>query len=122
MPAMPIALSSAPIVVGMRQTRSETRITTLTDAPGEARERLTSDDDDRQEHDGEDREQDREGDLVRRLLAVRSFDEGDHPVEERLAALRGDLDDDAVRQHRRAAGDCGAVTAGLADHRARTRR
>ena len=32
-PAMPIAESSAPIVVGMRQTRSETRMTTDTVAP-----------------------------------------------------------------------------------------
>ena len=33
MPAMPIAESSAPIVVGMRQTNSATRTTTETDAP-----------------------------------------------------------------------------------------
>ena len=31
-----------------------------------------------------------EGDLVRSLLALGAFDEGDHPVEERLAGARGD--------------------------------
>ena len=33
MPAMPIAESSAPMVVGMRQTTRDTRITTDTAAP-----------------------------------------------------------------------------------------
>ncbi len=33
MPAMPMAESRAPIVVGMRQTRRDTRITTETVAP-----------------------------------------------------------------------------------------
>ena len=33
MPAMPMAESSAPIVVGMRQTSSATRTTTETEAP-----------------------------------------------------------------------------------------
>ena len=39
MPAMPMAESRAPMVVGMRQTSSETRITTETVAPGEAARR-----------------------------------------------------------------------------------
>ena len=36
-----------------------------------------------------------------------------------LPALGGDFDDDAVGQHSRAAGDAGAVAAGLANHRGR---
>ena len=56
-------------------------------------------------------EQDREGDLVRRLLAVGALDEGDHPVEERLARLGRDPHDDLVGQHPGAAGDRRAVAA-----------
>ena len=41
----------------------------------------------------------------------------DHPVDERLARLGGDLHDDPVGQHRGAAGDRGAVAAGFADDR-----
>ncbi len=68
-----------------------------------------------QEHDGQRREQDVERDLVRRLLPGRALDQVDHAVDERLAGLRRDLDDDAVGEHLRTAGDGTAVTAGLAD-------
>ncbi len=43
--------------------------------------------------------------------------ERDHPVDEGLARLRGDLDDDPVGQHLGAAGDSRTVAAGLTDHR-----
>ena len=46
-----------------------------------------------------------------------ALDQGDHPVDEALAGLGGDLDDDPVGQHLGAAGDRAAVAAGLADHR-----
>ena len=76
-------------------------------------------DDDGKEDDRERGEKDRERDLVRRLLAARAFDEADHPVEERVAALDRDPDEDAVGEHLRAAGDRRAVTARLADDRRR---
>ncbi len=60
-------------------------------------------------------EQDRERDLVRRLLPLRAFDERDHAVEERLARIRADCVHDAVGEHARAAGDRRAVAAGFAD-------
>ena len=49
------------------------------------------------------------------LRRVGALDERDHAVEEALAGLLRDLDDDAVREHARAAGDRAAVAAGLAD-------
>jgi hypothetical protein len=69
-----------------------------------------------QEDDREARQQDVQGDLVGRLLPLRALDEGDHPVDERLARLRRDLHDDAVREHLRAAGHGAAVAPGLPDH------
>ena len=76
-------------------------------------------DDDRDEDNGEDREEDRQCDLVRRLLPVGPFDEGDHPVDERLSSFRGDAHHDAVRQHLGATGDGGTVTTGFSNHRRR---
>ncbi len=58
-----------------------------------------------QEDDREAGEEDRECDLVRRPLALRALDEGDHPIEERLARVGRHLDDDAVADERRATGD-----------------
>ena len=132
MPAMPMADSSAPIVVGMRQTSSETMTMPVTPLPLSANvsgtpglfalEKIAS---------GcsvatantkmivNDGQQDVQRDLVGRLLPVGALDERDHPVDEALAGLLGDLDDDAVRQHRGAAGDRGPVAAGLADDRCR---
>ena len=72
------------------------------------------DEDDRQPD-----EQDVERDLVGRLLPVGPLDEGDHPVEERLARLRRDPHDDAVGEDPGASGDGRAVAAGFADHRRR---
>ena len=84
MPAMPIADSSPPIVVGIRHTSSATSTMIVLLGAGVDGERL-------QRHDGEqedDRqagEQDRQGDLVGRLLPVGALDERDHPIEEGLA-------------------------------------
>ena len=74
---------------------------------------------DDQEDQRERRQHQRQGDLVGRALADGAFDQGDHAVEERLAGAGGDLDDDAVGEHARAAGDAGAVAAGFANHRGR---
>ena len=70
MPAMPIADSSAPMVVGMRHTSRATRTTTVLLGAGVDRERLQRDGGE-QEDDRQPGEQDVERDLVRRLLAAR---------------------------------------------------
>ena len=118
MPAMPMADSSAPIVVGIRQTSSATSTIIDCSAPRVDGERLQRDDGE-QEDDRQAGQQDVEGDLVRRLLAAGALDQRDHPVEERLARLGGDPHDDPVGQHPGAAGDRRAVAARLADHRRR---
>ena len=64
-------------------------------------------------------EQDVERDLVGRLLPRRALDQGDHPVDERLARAGGDAHHDLVRQHAGAAGDRRAVATRLPDHRGR---
>ena len=76
-------------------------------------------DDGGEEGDRQPGEQDVERDLVRRLAPLGALDERDHPVEERLARLLGHLDHEPVGEQPRAAGDAGAVAAGLADHRRR---
>ena len=121
MPAMPIALSSAPIVVGMRQTSRATSTGTLAGAARVAGDRVEREHDD-EEDDREAREQDVERDLVRRLLPRGALDEPDHAVDEGLAGLRGDAHDDAVAQHAGAAGDGAAVAAVTRGRRAPTRR
>ena len=50
-----------------------------------------------QEHDGQPGQQDRQGDLVRGALPLRALDEGDHPVEERLARVGRHADHEACR-------------------------
>ena len=75
-----------------------------------------------QEDDGQRGEQDVERDLVRGLLPLRALDQRDHPVQERLARVGGDLDDEPVRQHLGAAGDRAAVAAGSRGSPARSRR
>jgi hypothetical protein len=62
-------------------------------------------------------EQDRERDLVRRLLPPGRLDHPDHAVEERLARVGGDLHDEPVGEQARPAGDRAEVAARLADHR-----
>ena len=67
---------------------------------GVDRERLQRHDGE-QEDDREPGEQDVERDLVRRLAPLGALDERDHPVEERLAGLRGHAHDDLVGEHPR---------------------
>lgn len=76
-------------------------------------------DDGQQEDDGEGREQDVQRDLVGRLLPGGALDQVDHPVDEGLTGLGGDLDDDAVGEHLRTTGDGRAVAARLPDDRCR---
>ena len=85
---------------------------------GVVRERLQRDDD-QQEDQRQHRQQDVERDLVRRLLPGGAFDQRDHPIEERVAGIGGDLDHDPVGDHARAAGDRRTVAARFADHRRR---
>ena len=118
MPAMPMADSRAPMVVGIRHTSSETRMTTDTVPPANW-PKGCEDHHHRQEHDGQHGQQDGEGDLVGGLLPVGPFHQGDHAVQEGVAPLGGDADDDAVGEDLGAAGDGRAVTAGLADDRGR---
>ena len=87
MPAMPIADSKR---ADRRRNQADEQRDQDRDADvaaGVDRERLERDrreeKDDRQPG-----QQDVERDLVRRLLPLRSFDELDHPVEERLARVR----------------------------------
>jgi hypothetical protein len=84
---MPMAESSAAIVVGISATRRATRSATLIRAlqiGGDRRDRRNDDEKD-QRQDGEEHG---EGDLIRRLLAFGAFDEVDDTVEEasRLAS------------------------------------
>ena len=104
MPAMPIADSSAPIVVGIRQTSSATRTIDRLVRAGVGRERLQGHHR-QQEDDRQAGQQDVQRDLVRGLLPRRALDQGDHPVDEGLAGLGGDPHDDPVREHLGAAGD-----------------
>ena len=84
MPAMPIADSSAPIVVGISETSSAISVAIETSVFGELGERPQ-----RHDHDQEDQrqpgEQDAERDLVWRLAPLGALDERDHAVEEALA-------------------------------------
>ena len=67
--------------------------------PGEQAERAQ-----RRDHDHEDqrqrREQDVQRDLVRSLAPLRALDERDHAIDEGLAGLLGDFDDDRGRRSR----------------------
>ena len=115
MPAMPIADSSAPMVVGISVTNSATRIDDRNLAAGIGR--IARDRHGREhEDDGQARQQDVERDLVRRLLPLGAFDQPDHAVDEGRALRRGDADADPVGQHLGAAGDRRTVAAGFADH------
>ena len=49
--------------------------------------------------------EDGQGNLVRRLLTLRSLDHGDHAIEERVAGIDRDPHDDPIRQDPRAAGN-----------------
>src|SRR5262249_31155341 len=72
-----------------------------------------------QENQAHDHEQHGEGNLVRRLPALRPFDQGYHTVVKGLAGSVGDSHDDPIGEHARAAGDGTQVAASLADYRRR---
>ena len=88
---------------------------------GEDRQRLQGGDGE-QEDDRQRGEQDVQRDLVRRLLPVGALDQGDHPVDEALARLLGDLHDDPVGEHLGAAGDRASGRRRTRGSPARTRR
>ena len=113
-----MAESNAPIVVGIRHTSSATSTMIVCARAAVVGERLQRHHRD-QEDQRESGEQDVERDLVRRLLALGALDEADHPVEEGLARLGGDLDRDLVGEHARSAGHGRAVAARLPDDRRR---
>ena len=71
------------------------------------------------EDDSHAREQDIQGDFVRRLLPLRAFDERDHAIEERVALSRRDADADPIGKNLSATGDGRSVAARLADDRSR---
>ena len=116
MPAMPMAESSAPMVVGMRVTNSATSTMTGDLAAGIRRKawdaRHREDEDDR--HAGQ---EDVQRDFIRRFLPLGAFDKPDHAVEEGRALRGGDAHDDPVGDHHRAARHRRAVAAELADNR-----
>ena len=116
MPAMPIAESRPPIVVGISVTKQRGQ-----HRHAERRAAVTGQPHQRDDRDQEDerqtREQDVERDLVRRLAPGRAFHEGDHAVEERAAGGGGDAHDQPVGDDLGAARHRGAVAARLADHR-----
>ena len=60
-----------------------------------------------------------ECDLVRCFLPRSAFDQGNHPIKKGLARRRRDIHDDPIRYDKRTAGDTGAISAGLANHRSR---
>ena len=67
---------------------------------------------DREEkHDGHEREQNVERDLVRRLLALGAFDQSDHSIEEGFARVRGDSYHQPVRENLGTSRYGGAVAA-----------
>jgi hypothetical protein len=74
-------------------------------------------DDNQQEYERQRRKQDREGDLIGRLLARRALDEADHVIEESFARIRRDADEEVVGKHARTARDGAPVTARLPDDR-----
>ena len=114
MPAMPMADSRPPIVVGIRVTSRASQIDHRQGDAGILREGFQRHDDD-QEDDGQAGQQDVQRYFVRRLLPLGAFDQTDHAVEEAFARIDRDPHDDAVRHHPRSAGHRRPVAAALAD-------
>ena len=103
MPLIPIALSNPPIVVGIRQTRSETSTGRLTltafflaggafAVVGESRKRKHRENEKR----GQANEQNAERNFIRRFLTARAFHHGDHAIDEGVPRFAGDADNDAI--------------------------
>ncbi len=104
MPAIPMAESKPPMVVGIRQTSRETstatrrhrarsRLRTLKTRIGLQRH-YRQKEDQRQA-----RDQDIQRDLVGRFLPFGAFHQRDHTVQERFAGVGGDSDLDVIRQY-----------------------
>ena len=115
MPAMPMAESRPPMVVGIRQTSSATSTVMVIGCPGRRRDAVERVGQQRgaheQEDDGEAGQQDVERDLVGRLLALGALHQADHAVQESFAGVGGDAHHQPVREHARAAGHGAAVAA-----------
>ena len=99
MPAMPIADSSAPMVVGIRQTSSATSTIERLRRAGVDRERLQRDHRE-QEDDGQAGQQDVQRDLVGRLLPGGALDQarssGRGSVSPGLAVIRTTIRSDST--------------------------
>ena len=117
MPAMPMADSSPPMVVGIRHTSSATSTDDRASRRRHKRAKLGIVATATTEDDGQAGEQDVQRDLVGRLLPLGAFDQRDHAVEEGRARVRGDPHLDPVGEHAGAAGHRRAVAAALADDR-----
>ncbi len=122
MPAMPMAESRPPIVVGIRQTSSATSTVTVIGVPCPAASTLYLRK--RQQRDADEQEDDRhrgqqnvERDFVGRLLPLGAFDQRNHAVQKRFAGIGGDAHHEPIGEHARAAGDAAAVAAAFADDR-----
>ena len=87
MPAMPIADSRPPMVVGISVTSSATSTTTERDRAGIDREATQRDHRD-QEDQGEARQQHGKRQFVGGFLALGALDQRDHAVDESRAGLR----------------------------------
>jgi hypothetical protein len=97
MPAIPMADSSPPMVVGIRQTSSDTSTKDRLRGLGVHGKGLQRDHG-QQKDDGEAGEQNAQRDLVGSLLAGGAFDQRDHAVQEGLAGVGGDSNLDPVRE------------------------
>ena len=70
-----------------------------------------------QEDQGQRYQQHFKGDFIRGLAPLGPLDQGNHPVQEGLAWIGGDPDDDRICDDRGAAGDRTAISTRLTDHR-----
>ncbi len=104
------------MVVGIKQTSSDTSTNTVCGGTGVNCERL-------KRHHGQQKnnrqpgQQNIERDFIGSLLPLCSFDQRDHAIHKSLARIAGDLDLQPVRQHARAAGHRRSVSAGFTDYR-----
>ena len=116
MPAMPIAESRPPMVVGNQTDQQRDEYKHRLRRSRVNREWLQRNHG-QQEDDGQTRQQNVERDFIRSLLPLCAFDQRNHPVEEGLARIRSDAHFDHIGEHACAAGDRRAVTSSFADHR-----